>query len=108
MGVVSAPVMHGDTHEQGVVGLIDTLDILTYIVELFGENDSKNHHVNIFDRLENGGKLAREKIVSITDFAHNPYTPYVAQHEFFPIGPSPDTHTHTRIYKQNTKGKKCL
>jgi CBS domain-containing protein len=67
--------MHGDTQEQGVVGLIDTLDILAYIVELFGENDSKNHHVNIFDRLENGGKLAREKIVSITDFAHNPYTP---------------------------------
>jgi len=63
VGVVTAPVVHDaqddDSNHSKGVGLIDMLDILAYIVELFTESEARG--TNIFDRLENGGKLAREK-----------------------------------------------
>ena len=72
VGVVSAPVVHTDEDHKEGVGLIDTLDIMAYIVELF--SDAENRHHNLFDRLQ-GAQLASMKIGNISDFAHNPYTP---------------------------------
>lgn len=53
--------------------IIDSLDILAYIVDLFNETD-QHHGLHIVDRMEIGGKLSHEKISSICNFAHSQCT----------------------------------
>ncbi len=70
-GIVSAPVY--DEESKKFVGLIDSLDILAYVVELF--EDVEQQGATIFSRLETGSKFSSKTIGEVTDFAHNPYTP---------------------------------
>lgn len=71
VGVISAPVM--DTKNKTYVGLVDTLDILAYIVGIFEDVEHKG--ATIFTRLSTGEKFNSQPIGDITDFAHNPFTP---------------------------------
>ncbi|EFC40798.1 cystathionine-beta-synthase [Naegleria gruberi] len=69
-GIVSAPVMKG----KECIGLVDILDILAYLVELFGEAETRQGN-DIFSRLKTASKFQDQQIGGITDFAHNPFTP---------------------------------
>ncbi|KAF0973321.1 hypothetical protein FDP41_008528 [Naegleria fowleri] len=69
-GIVSAPVMKGNE----CVGLIDILDILAFLVELFGETEVRQGN-DIFSRLKTASKFQDQQIGGIADFAHNPFTP---------------------------------
>jgi len=69
-GIVSAPVMKGTE----CIGLIDILDILAFLVELFGETEAR-HGNDIFSRLKTASKFQDQQIGDIADFAHNPFTP---------------------------------
>jgi CBS domain-containing protein len=71
VSVVSAPVM--DTKKQTYIGLVDTLDILAYVVGIFEDVEHKG--ATIFSRLSTGEKFNNQPIGDITDFAHNPFTP---------------------------------
>lgn len=70
-GIISAPVYDDDAKQ--FIGLVDSLDILAYIVELF--EDVEQQGATIFTRLETGSKFSSKTVGEVTDFAHNPYTP---------------------------------
>src|SRR3989338_2829791 len=53
VGVVSAPVM--DTQNMTYIGLVDTLDILAYVVGIFEDVEHKG--ATIFSRLSTGEKF---------------------------------------------------
>ncbi|KAL9648718.1 hypothetical protein ABK040_003656 [Willaertia magna] len=67
-GIVSAPVLKGNE----CIGLIDILDVLAFLVDLFSEH---THGNDIISRLKTASQFQDQKIGDITNFDHNPFTP---------------------------------
>jgi len=72
--ILSAPIY--DAQAKKYIGLVDMLDLVTFVVDIYKDLESKGDVTDFFSLLESGERFVSQEVKTITDLsARNPFVP---------------------------------
>jgi len=72
--ILSAPIY--DAQANKYIGLVDMLDLVTFVVDIYKDLESKGDVTDFFSLLESGERFVTQKVRTIADFSdRNPFLP---------------------------------
>eukprot|EP01087_Luapelamoeba_hula_P023235 TRINITY_DN8505_c0_g1_i1.p1 TRINITY_DN8505_c0_g1~~TRINITY_DN8505_c0_g1_i1.p1 ORF type:complete len:312 (-),score=67.32 TRINITY_DN8505_c0_g1_i1:126-1061(-) len=72
--ILCAPIY--DAEKNAYIGLVDMLDLVTFIVSIFKELETQGEVTDFFSVLESGEKFVTQEVKTISDLSHrNPFVP---------------------------------
>ena len=72
--ILSAPILDAKTGKY--IGLIDMLDLVTFVVDIYKSLEREGESADFFSLLESGERFVTQEIKTIADLSHrNPFVP---------------------------------
>jgi len=72
--ILSAPIL--DVEKNAYIGLIDMLDLVTFVVMIYKDLEAKGEVSDFFSVLESGERFVTQEVKTIADLSHrNPFIP---------------------------------